>query len=163
MTTTSSGALALTRTQAADRGYGTVTKALHWLTVLALLGQFCVGYAITRGGLGVPALPTVHLGLGLGILALAVVRLVWRLTTALPPWADQLSAVERKVAAIVERSLYVLLFAIPLTGLGLTFLSGTLEPRVLLGGHIAAHLAFFATLTVHLVLVGKNRLLSRML
>ena len=27
-------------------GYGVVTKALHWLTVLAILGQFLVGYAM---------------------------------------------------------------------------------------------------------------------
>jgi cytochrome b561 len=31
-------------------GYGVVTKALHWLTVLALLGQFAVGYAMDLGG-----------------------------------------------------------------------------------------------------------------
>jgi len=29
-----------------DHGYGVVTKALHWLTVAALLGQFLVGYAM---------------------------------------------------------------------------------------------------------------------
>ena len=31
-------------------GYGVVTKALHWLTVLAILGQFVVGYRMDFDG-----------------------------------------------------------------------------------------------------------------
>ena len=114
-------------------GYGLVTKSLHWLTVLALLTQFAVGYWMTNvdevleplrsggdrgdddaGGL---ALLPIHIGLGLGIMGLAAIRLVWRLTTPLPPWAEQLSAVERKVATTVERVFYALLFVIPASGL----------------------------------------------
>ena len=32
-----------------------------------------------------------HVGLGLTVLALGVVRLLWRRTTPLPPWAENLS------------------------------------------------------------------------
>src|SRR5690606_15039145 len=31
-----------------ETGYGTATKALHWVTVLAMAAQFLVGYAIDR-------------------------------------------------------------------------------------------------------------------
>ena len=32
-----------------DHGYGVVTKALHWSTVAAILGQFLVGYGMDFG------------------------------------------------------------------------------------------------------------------
>lgn len=163
VTTTSTGVLHPPGLRNSDRGYGPVSKTLHWLTVLAVLAQFVVGYWMSRVGdqAGGIALLPVHVGLGLGILALTVVRLVWRLATPLPPWAEQLSAVERTIARAVERTLYLLLFLIPLTGLGLLLIPGPGD--LLLGLHIAAHIAFFATLTVHLVLVVKNRLVRRML
>ncbi len=33
-----------------DHGYGAVTKSLHWLTVLAIGGQFAVGYTMDTDG-----------------------------------------------------------------------------------------------------------------
>jgi cytochrome b561 len=33
-----------------DHGYGVVTKSLHWLTVLAIGGQFAVGYTMDTDG-----------------------------------------------------------------------------------------------------------------
>jgi cytochrome b561 len=145
-----------------DTGYGLVTKALHWSTVLLLLLQFGVGYAMTRvvPAAGPELLP-LHVGLGVGILVIAGIRLGWRVATALPPWADRLSTVERRIAKAVERSLYALLIVIPLSGLALTRAPGTTWP-VVLGLHIASHVAFFAVLAVHLALVVKNRLLRRM-
>jgi len=191
VTNTSSGALNPLRLRNSDRGYGLVTKTLHWLTAMALLAQFLVGYWMSNvdavvqplrtggddeaGGL---ALLPVHVGLGLGILALAVVRLIWRVVTPLPPWAEQLSAVERKIATTVERTLYALLFVIPLSGLGLVLISGAdwdlsgdqeyraplelIDDDLLFGLHVASHIAFFAAITMHLALVAKNRLLLRM-
>ncbi len=121
----------------------------------------------------------VHVGLGLSIVGLAAVRLVWRLTAGLPPWAETLSAVERTIESTVEKVLYALLFLIPASGLGLVLLSGedwdlgggrewqapleVVDDDVWLGLHIATHVAFFLTLAVHLTLVAKNRLLRRML
>ena len=39
----------LVRYRNGAHGYGLVTKALHWLTVAAILGQFLVGYAMDFG------------------------------------------------------------------------------------------------------------------
>src|SRR5687767_4160592 len=33
-----------------EHGYGVVTKSLHWLTVLAIGGQFAVGYTMDTDG-----------------------------------------------------------------------------------------------------------------
>ena len=44
----------------------------------------------------------VHVGLGIAILVLAIVRVFWRVSTPLPPWAESLSGAERKIAHHTE-------------------------------------------------------------
>ena len=116
--------------------------------MLALAAQFAVGYAMDaddggqgrgrgrgrggdsgrgrgRGGddggyLDDPdTLVKVHVALGLTILVLAVVRVVWRRVAGLPPWAEQLSPAQRRLAHWTERVLLATLFVIPLSGLAL--------------------------------------------
>lgn len=107
--------------------------------------------------LGDDALLTLHVALGVTILVLAAVRLVWRLTTPLPDWAPTLSAGERRLAHWTERVLYVLMFAIPITGLVLV----VADDDDLLGVHVAAHIAFFVAIACHVGLVVKHQLVDR--
>jgi cytochrome b561 len=165
-----------------DAGYGLITRALHWLTVAALLAQFTIGYLLDSGGrgrgrgrgrgggsgrgrgrggddldvFGDDGLLTAHVILGVTILVLAVVRLAWRWRTGLPPWAEGLSSGERTLAHWTERALYVLLLAIPLTGLWLVLVSDDALPA-----HVASHIAFFVVITAHVGLVLKHQLLDR--
>ena len=168
-------------------GYGTVTKVLHWTTVAALLAQFLVGYLMEaddsgrgrgrgrggesgrgrgRGGeddYAIEGALAVHVALGVLILTLAVLRVLWR-RTGLPPWADTLSAAERRFLHWTERALLTLLFAIPITGLVLVLGGGDDA----LPWHVAGHIAFFVAVSAHVGLVLKHqvvdrdRLLSRM-
>ena len=105
---------------------------------------------------GDDALLTAHVLLGAMILVLVTVRLLWRRHSTLPPWAPGLSPAERTLAHWTERVLYVLLFAIPLTGLWLVLVNDEALPL-----HIAAHVAFFAAAAAHLGLVLKHQLLDR--
>lgn len=162
-------------------GYGTTTKVLHWLTVALLLAQFTVGYLMDdeggggrgrgrgegsgrgrgRGGeegLEAITLLPLHVTLGVAVLLLAIVRVGWRRRTGLPPWAEQLSDGQRRVAHLTEVVLLVCLFAIPVTGL-LMVLRGDDD---LLFLHVTTHVLFFAALAVHLALVLGKRLLPRM-
>jgi len=168
------------------QGYGLVTKWLHWLTVVALVGQFTVGYSMTRAddllegavdrwlGGEEDRLLVVHAGLGIGILVLAGLRVLWRTSTPLPPWADGLSEVERRVEHRVEQVLYWTLFLIPTTGLGLVLLSGEdwelggrespwelADADLLLTAHIVTHVVFFAAVSIHVGLVLKHQLIDR--
>ena len=158
-----------------------MTKTLHWLTVAALLAQFTIGYLLDVGGrgrgrgrgrsgesgrgrgrggdldvFGDDTLLTVHVVLGVSILVLAAVRLTWRLRSALPPWAEGLSATERTIAHWTERVLYVLLFAIPLSGLWLVLVS---DEAVAV--HVSCHVAFFVAVAAHVGLVLKHQLVDR--
>jgi cytochrome b561 len=204
------------------RGYGLVTKVLHWLTVALVAAQFTVGYAmsdddaasrpncridhsghqgdaqrdrldrleeacesraeaaeeradepvatafedLTGGDLlvGGVALPEWHVLLGLGIIAVALARLLWRRTTPLPPWAPALTPTGRRVEGGIEKVLLTLLFVVPATGLLLVAGEDDWLPV-----HLTAHLTFFAALAVHLGLVlwhtvvRRDRHLLRML
>ena len=139
-------------------GYGVVTKALHWATVAALTAQFALGYVMSATE-AYGALQPAHVALGLTILALALARVGWRRAAGLPPWAEQLTAAERRLAHVTERVLLASLFAIPASGLALVA-SGDDD---LLPLHVGAHLVFFATLAAHVGLVLRRRLLPRML
>ncbi len=167
-------------TAAAPGRYTRTTKVLHWLTVAALASQFTIGYVMAagdssrgrgrgrgegsgrgrgRGGeldvFGDDRLLTIHVLVGITILVLATIRLLWRWHSALPPWAPGLSPAERAVAHWTERALYLLLFVIPLTGLWLVLVDDGA-----LALHVAAHLAFFAVVAVHVGLVLKHQLLD---
>lgn len=208
-------------------GYGVVTKSLHWLTVLAILAQFVVGYAmdfaaphdrqedqleaesdrleeeaegqgeaaeerveveteqredlldagkddqaaavfsdvITGNAFGDGlSLPEAHVSLGLLVIALAVVRMLWRRTTPLPPWAEHLSSRERRLEGGLEKLLLALLVVVPATGLLLVATSDGWLPV-----HVAAQVIFLVALAAHVGLVLKhtvvhrNRHLARML
>jgi cytochrome b561 len=99
---------------------------------------------------------TVHVVLGTTILVLAIARVLWRRRHGLPPWAPTLSPGERTLAHWTERALLTLLFVIPLSGLWLVLVS---DDAVAV--HVAAHIAFFVVVAVHVGLVLKHQLLDR--
>lgn len=74
----------------------------------------------------------------------------------MPPWAPGLSQGERTLAHWTERVLYALLLWIPLSGLGLVFVSDDL-----LGAHVAGHVAFYVAIAAHVGLVLKHQLVDR--
>ena len=179
-----------------DHGYGTVTKVLHWLTFVLLVAQLVLGYGMEAlaealfeerapgqsGGDRVRAgddqLVFAHAYLGIAILALAVVRLLWRVSTPLPPWSDRLGPVARRVESWVERVLYATLFVVPLSGIALLYYSG--EERELAGRrewlppfdvvsddlalwlHVGGHLVLYAAFAVHVGLALSRRTVTRM-
>ncbi|MGH8959229.1 MAG: cytochrome b [Acidimicrobiia bacterium] len=169
--------------------YHPVTKLFHWGIFFLLAGQFVVGYMLAEldeDDLSESRLFLIHASLGMTILILSVLRIVWRRHQALPPWAPTLSSFERRYSHVVERLLYVLVLAIPLSGLALAVADE--RPLPFIGeieiwqafddsdvedafeaGHIVTHLVFFVVFTLHVGLVIKHqffdrdRLLDRML
>lgn len=106
---------------------------------------------------GAFGLPELHVLLGLTILALGVLRFLWRTAGSLPPWAPALSHGERTLEGWLEKALLALLFVIPLRGL---LLIGTGEDDYL-PIHVAAHIAFFAVVGLHIGLVLKRTVIQR--
>lgn len=174
-----------------ERGYGLVTSWLHWVTVLLLLAQFVLGYAMEglgewllgdmdslgKGrGDGDERLVFAHAGLGIAILVVALVRIGWRMTTPLPPWDERLNETDRRMERAAELVLYWLLVLTPVSGLALLYLSGEerevgdgewLPPFDVLGDgpllalHITCHIALYITLAVHVAIAVRRRTIGR--
>ena len=97
--------------------YDTTAKVFHWLVVALIVVQYPIGWLMPdlhRGmtpGVGM----TLHISFGLSILALIVLRLVWRLShpvapeSTLPPW-------QRLSSELVHWLLYILVLTTTLTG-----------------------------------------------
>lgn len=113
-------------------------------------------YDMVGGGFDLAEL---HLGLGLTVLVLGVLRPVLRRVAGLPPWSEHLSAGQRRLAGLTEKALMLLLVLVPLSGLVLV---GTGDDSWL-PLHVGAHVAFFAALAAHLVTNARPAVLRRML
>ncbi len=106
-----------------ERSYRSAARWLHWsmavmIAIIVPLGLYC---ASLRGLPGRAAerdsLLLVHKSLGLAVLALAVVRLVYRWRHAAPPLPQHLPAREQRLATVVHVALYALLLLAPLSGI----------------------------------------------
>lgn len=99
--------------------YNNVAAAIHWITAALVIAQIYVGFTfhgMERGPVRSEWF-TWHKTLGAAILILALVRLAWRLAHKPPPFPSELPAWERHAAVWNHRAFYVLLLALPLTGL----------------------------------------------
>jgi cytochrome b561 len=103
--------------------YGTFSRTLHWVIVLAILAQWLLAEAdddsVPIPGSGLDAL-TLHQSIGLSVLLLAIVRLAWRFLNPIPAWPADMKSYEITLARTVHFAFYLLLFAIPLTGWALS-------------------------------------------
>ena len=99
-------------------GYTGTAKALHWLIVLLLIAQFIFAWIMPeiRRDTPVTTLISLHFTFGIIILAVAIVRLGWRLTHREPPPEDGLPPWQTFSARIVHYLLYALLFVVPILG-----------------------------------------------
>ncbi len=101
-----------------DTRYGSVAILFHWMVGALFLGQICLGIFMRRAA--GPKLQFElyqwHKSFGFLILALAVLRLLWRLTQRGPADAEGLAAWERLASKAAQYLLYSALIALPLTG-----------------------------------------------
>ena len=99
-------------------GYTATAKALHWLIVILLIAQFIFAWTMPHIGRNTPVttLISLHFTFGIIIIAVAVVRLGWRVTHGEPAPEDGLPPWQNLTARTVHYLLYALLFIIPILG-----------------------------------------------
>jgi len=98
--------------------WGSLSKALHWLIVLLIINQWVIvsrAHNLPNGLAKLQAMAW-HKSFGITILALAVIRLLWRWMNPTPELASVTKPWERALAKISHLLLYGFLFAVPLTG-----------------------------------------------
>ncbi|MDI3514148.1 MAG: hypothetical protein PWP40_1377 [Rhodocyclaceae bacterium] len=169
--------------------YSATAKALHWGIAVLIFGLLGLGFYMT----GLELSPTKlqlfswHKWTGVTVFMLVVVRLAWRITHRPPALPAHMSALERFAAHAGHHLLYVLMFAIPLSGwlmssakgfqtvwFGVLPLPDLLAKDKALGDllqtvHVSLNFVLIALLLVHIGaalkhhLVDKDDVLTRML
>ena len=98
--------------------WGAVSQLLHWLIVVLLIVQVTLAEMADELPIGMKKLTLLarHKSVGITILGLALLRLAWRLYNPTPLLPGTLRPYERALARFTHVMLYVLLFAMPLSG-----------------------------------------------
>ncbi len=100
-------------------GWGLAARLLHWAMAGVILFMFGLGIWMSNF---VPdvfeqfGLVQLHKSWGFVVFALALVRVIWRLMNPAPPLPAHMGGLERTFAHAGHLALYVLMFAMPLTG-----------------------------------------------
>jgi len=98
--------------------WGAVSQLFHWLIVILLLVIAYIG--LTMGDL--PNGPrkiniyALHKSIGLTILALVALRVFWRVYAGAPLAIPGTPGWQQRIATLTHGALYLLMFAIPLSG-----------------------------------------------
>jgi len=99
--------------------YTAVAQAFHWIIAALIVVQFTLAWTADDLPLGMHKLALLarHKSFGMTVLMLAVLRLGWRLFNPAPPLPEGMSKIETFLARATHMAFYVLLFAMPVTGL----------------------------------------------
>lgn len=162
------------------------SRILHWLMAVMILAMLFIGVSMVASLADYNWLVAIHRPLGIAILILAVIRLINRRLTKLPPFPPTMSKAERFIASSSEKLLYTLMIALPLVGWGM--LSAGHYPIVMFGAvhlppilpahpmvfaflrgtHTVLAYLLFATILAHVgavlfhTLIVRDRILDRM-
>jgi cytochrome b561 len=98
--------------------YGSIAQSLHWIIAALIVTQFVLASLAEDLPLGLAKLSMFarHKSVGMTILMLAVARLTWRTANGAPALPLGMKAYERFLAKLTHGAMYLLLFAMPLSG-----------------------------------------------
>lgn len=162
--------------------YTSTAIALHWLMAVLIIANFTLGVVMVD----IPGITSDklryfswHKWAGVTILLLATLRLLWRLAHPAPPLPDTMPAWEKAAARLSHHLLYVLLFAVPLSGYFYSLAAGVpvvyfgvIELPVLIGRdpalkellettHFGLNMLLAATVAVHVLAALKHQFIDR--
>jgi cytochrome b561 len=95
-----------------------LSKALHWLMALMIIGLCIVGWQMQ----GLPNGPeklkvyALHKSMGITVLVLALLRLLWRLADGRPKYPPSMPRWQRLASSAAHGSLYLFMIAMPISG-----------------------------------------------
>ena len=103
-----------------EQGWGWVTRALHWVMAALILFMLGLGFYMANVKMDLMVqfeLVQTHKSWGFVVFTLALIRVGWRLTRrASPPPPAATARWEASAARLSHALLYVLMFAMPLSG-----------------------------------------------
>ena len=98
--------------------WGAISQLLHWAIVLLIAAIAILGLTMTDMANGPPKIKiyALHKSLGLTLLSLVVLRLLWRFYAGAPKPVPGTPHWQERVATLTHGALYLLMFAMPITG-----------------------------------------------
>jgi cytochrome b561 len=97
--------------------YSSVAIALHWAIAGLIIFNLILGSVMESFPQSIRfLLVRTHATAGFLVLALSVVRVVWRITHRPPPFSAAMAAWERALAHLAHYALYAMMLAMPLIG-----------------------------------------------
>ena len=99
--------------------YSFFLRVLHWTTALLMFVVIPVAWYMTEAELSGPVREnwfTFHKSIGLTVLFLTLIRVVARMSSSIPPLPERIPKIERFAAHVGHGLLYVILFAMPISG-----------------------------------------------
>ncbi|MDG1707372.1 MAG: cytochrome b [Emcibacteraceae bacterium] len=101
-----------------NKKYGSFSKLLHWGVGLSVIGLFALGYwmrTLDYYSAWYQKAPHYHESVGLLLILFVPVMLLWRLGNKNPN-DDYLKPIEKFAAGLMKKALYLMMFAILVTG-----------------------------------------------
>ncbi len=182
--------------------YTKTAVVLHWLIAIAIFGMFALGWymsdlpkeapkqmaydlfdwGIYTWQLAEEASPrtfyfNLHKSIGISILALIIIRIMWRIFHKPPPLLSSYKTWERKLATGTHHLLYLLMVALPVSGLimatyskygvkwfGLSFIKGldnTPMRKVFEEAHELIGVIILVMLILHIVGALKHKFIDK--
>ncbi|NRR32037.1 cytochrome b [Oxalobacteraceae bacterium] len=162
--------------------YTKTAMLIHWLTALLIIAAFFLGLTMTEiHGITPTKLKyySWHKWLGVTVLLLACLRVLWRKANKPPPHPAGMPAWQHKAADGMHLLLYLLIFAVPLSGylyscaagvpvvyLGLIPLPSLIEPStelkpILKTVHYVLTMTMAAAVVAHALAALKHQFIDR--
>lgn len=107
--------------------YGYISIALHWISVVLILGLFALGFWMVELGYYDPwyrKAPDLHRSFGILFGCILVARLIWKWRQPKPEACENHSKWERRASSFVHLLLYCLMFLMIPTGYLITTAQG---------------------------------------
>lgn len=137
--------------------YHPVLVVLHWLLAVMIVAGLIMGGQVLAETANDDPFKLIslrlHMGMGLAILALMIVRLITKFLTAKPPHADIGNDAVNKLGRMAHLLLYLAVFAMCASGMALANMAGL--PAIVFGGSsvpLPADFSVYAPRAVHGIL-----------
>ena len=101
-----------------NAGWGSLAQMFHWILALMIIGLGAVGWIMTAMATSPDKIKiyALHKSFGLTVLALALLRIVWRAVDRRPLDSPTMPSWQIAAARLVHIALYALMLAMPLSG-----------------------------------------------
>lgn len=107
--------------------YGIITKCLHLLVAILVIGMLTVGFLLST--IGSPIVYNLHKLTGLFVLLLSIVMMIWVILNQKPAYPITMPHWQRILAKSVQHTMLLLIFLMPLSGWIFTTAAGK-APRI---------------------------------